>query len=534
MKAEANFTANKGKKSDGGKKLPTPGNIGGEPVPGSGGTDRSVAESDVTKALIEQDKSLLKLQADYKGLFDEETNLHTLQIQAEIDLRKFNAQYKTLKGEHILVKAAATDEQIAQLKLNAANEDALTLYIKLAKAQITADDAVKKASVTSRQEVEINRIRIDVLKSLTATQDDAKVAVAAYNVKEAESALATAQANGTSKEKIIGLKAEVEIMKAKAEAAKELAKDDATETSRKNYLNLDEAIKKSTISSRQEVETNRIRIEVMKKFGATQNDVNVAIAEYNVQEAEAAVATAKSTGQSQEKILALEAEAAAMKSKSEAAKSIKTDDDAEVQRQKTFEYGWKNAFDNYTKNADSAAQMTQKAFDSVTSHMSDSLTNFVMTGKLDFADLAKSILADLAKIMVQKAMAGMVGSLMGGLFANGGAFQGGTQFFADGGVVSQPTAFGMSGGRTGVMGEAGAEAIMPLARGANGKLGVVNSGGGGGGNVVNHINVSIGSVDSEAKKNEMLKAINESIIITSKKTIQNEMRQGGMLTRRIA
>lgn len=72
-----------------------------------------------------------------------------------------------------------------------------------------------------------------------------------------------------------------------------------------------------------------------------------------------------------------------------------------------------------------------------------------------------------------------VGSLMGGLmpFAKGGQFaQGRVMPFAQGGVVSSPTSFPMRGG-TGLMGEAGPEAIMPLARGADGKLGVRSGGG---------------------------------------------------------
>ena len=57
-------------------------------------------------------------------------------------------------------------------------------------------------------------------------------------------------------------------------------------------------------------------------------------------------------------------------------------------------------------------------------------------------------------------------------FANGGAFtQGRVMPFADGGVVSGPTTFPMRGG-TGLMGEAGPEAIMPLTRGDDGHLGV--------------------------------------------------------------
>lgn len=49
--------------------------------------------------------------------------------------------------------------------------------------------------------------------------------------------------------------------------------------------------------------------------------------------------------------------------------------------------------------------------------------------------------------------------------------------FASGGIVNGPTKFPMRGG-TGLMGEAGPEAIMPLARGADGRLGVRAAGGG--------------------------------------------------------
>ena len=72
---------------------------------------------------------------------------------------------------------------------------------------------------------------------------------------------------------------------------------------------------------------------------------------------------------------------------------------------------------------------------------------------------------------------GVLAGVLGG-FAKGGAFvQGQVMPFARGGVVSQPTAFPMRGG-TGLMGEAGPEAIMPLTRGPDGSLGVRASGGG--------------------------------------------------------
>jgi phage-related minor tail protein len=77
-------------------------------------------------------------------------------------------------------------------------------------------------------------------------------------------------------------------------------------------------------------------------------------------------------------------------------------------------------------------------------------------------------------------LAEAVGGLMNGLlpYADGAAFsQGRVMPFARGGVVSGPVSFPMRGG-TGLMGEAGPEAIMPLARGANGKLGVQVEGSG--------------------------------------------------------
>ncbi len=77
-------------------------------------------------------------------------------------------------------------------------------------------------------------------------------------------------------------------------------------------------------------------------------------------------------------------------------------------------------------------------------------------------------------------LANGVNGLVSGLmpFANGAPFsQGQVMPFAKGGVVSSATGFAMRGGM-GLMGEAGPEAIMPLARGADGRLGVRGGGGG--------------------------------------------------------
>ncbi|MGF9562568.1 phage tail tape measure protein [Neorhizobium sp. JUb45] len=64
-------------------------------------------------------------------------------------------------------------------------------------------------------------------------------------------------------------------------------------------------------------------------------------------------------------------------------------------------------------------------------------------------------------------LSGMIGNLVGSVTP-----------FADGGVVRAPSFFPMGGGDLGLMGEAGAEAILPLRRGPDGALGVATGGGG--------------------------------------------------------
>ena len=101
-------------------------------------------------------------------------------------------------------------------------------------------------------------------------------------------------------------------------------------------------------------------------------------------------------------------------------------------------------------------------------------------------DALKSVaktMVDTVYSIAMKPVAGAFGGLLAsGLssampFAAGGAFsQGRVLPFAKGGVVSGATSFPMRGGQ-GLMGEAGPEAIMPLARGPDGRLGVQSAGG---------------------------------------------------------
>ncbi|MCC6006893.1 MAG: phage tail tape measure protein, partial [Rhodobacteraceae bacterium] len=88
------------------------------------------------------------------------------------------------------------------------------------------------------------------------------------------------------------------------------------------------------------------------------------------------------------------------------------------------------------------------------------------------------------------AIAGGINGLLSGLLpaANGAAFSAGrVEPFASGGVVNAPTLFAHRGG-LGLMGEAGPEAILPLGRGPDGRLGVRAQGGGRGVNVTLQVN----------------------------------------------
>ena len=99
------------------------------------------------------------------------------------------------------------------------------------------------------------------------------------------------------------------------------------------------------------------------------------------------------------------------------------------------------------------------------------------------ATVLKDIARQIMQIMViQPIVKGLSAGLTSLFNANGNAFdQSGLVPFATGGVVNRPTVFPFANGggfSMGVMGEAGPEAILPLRRGRNGKLGVQADGGG--------------------------------------------------------
>lgn len=163
--------------------------------------------------------------------------------------------------------------------------------------------------------------------------------------------------------------------------------------------------------------------------------------------------------------------------------------------------GASRALDNFLAQGSNVAGMTENVFTNAFNGMADGIANFALTGKMDFRSFTVSILADLAKMEARIAASKLLGSVLGMLGfgasaggstpsgayssaalsvipnADGGVYRSAGLSQYSGSIVNRPTFFAFARGAA-VMGEAGPEAILPLRRGANGKLGVVAAGGG--------------------------------------------------------
>jgi lambda family phage tail tape measure protein len=119
--------------------------------------------------------------------------------------------------------------------------------------------------------------------------------------------------------------------------------------------------------------------------------------------------------------------------------------------QRSFAYGWKEAFEQYKDDATNAAEAAQRVFEKTTKGMEDAIVNFAKTGKFEFKDFMNTILEELLRSQVRQ----LIAKTFGGLGGNdgGGSFLGNLfgGFFATGGQIPP--------GRFGVVGENGAELV---------------------------------------------------------------------------
>ncbi|KMW56585.1 Gene Transfer Agent tail tape measure [Candidatus Rhodobacter oscarellae] len=135
----------------------------------------------------------------------------------------------------------------------------------------------------------------------------------------------------------------------------------------------------------------------------------------------------------------------------------------------------RRAADSYRISSDTISNQVSRAFRGLIQD-GDKLSDVLRNLALSISEATFAAAIEPVADHIGSGISGFVNGLLG--FRDGGAFaQGRVMPFARGGVVSSPVTFPMRGGM-GLMGEAGPEAIMPLSRGPDGKLGVRAGGGG--------------------------------------------------------
>ena len=180
------------------------------------------------------------------------------------------------------------------------------------------------------------------------------------------------------------------------------------------------------------------------------------------------------------------------------------------------QFGEDSPFVKFAEELDTFNESLQNVAVNGFKKLEDSIMTFVTTGKLAIKDLVTSVIHDLTRLMIRQTItkplfnaftsaltggnplssigttAGMsTGEIIAqdntfygntfpaGSFAKGGTFaRNGIVPYSKGGVIRRPT--------LSLMGEQGAEAILPLQRGRGGRLGVAMQGGGGGTTTVNY------------------------------------------------
>lgn len=214
-----------------------------------------------------------------------------------------------------------------------------------------------------------------------------------------------------------------------------------------------------------------------------------------------------------------------------------------------FSRGLKDSVDEMGNGYTQMTSLTKFTFGA----MQDTMNEFFETGKLNAKDMVKSILSELIKLATSQAFKSIVSAFGGdggknGLFgaifsgltknADGGAYAGGNLAAYSGQVVSQPTFFSYGvqafAKGAGLMGEAGPEAIMPLKRGPDGKLGVAAAGVGGGMIVTTNVNMGTGKTDTSVSGPDprTAQAFGKQITESVKAEIVKATKPGGVLYKR--
>lgn len=225
-----------------------------------------------------------------------------------------------------------------------------------------------------------------------------------------------------------------------------------------------------------------------------------------------------------------------------------------------WQAGAKRGWADYADSATNTFEAMRNVAGSTFSGLSDMLTSLVTTGTASLKEFTKSMLKMIAEVTnrllvayaVQAAMGWISGGSKGGgtpggSYANAAA---GVTFNAKGGVYDSsglskyvngvydsPQYFTFQGAskfaKGGVFGEAGPEAIMPLAKDSAGRLGVRAQGGGGMAPVINTtVNVDAGgsaTAQSSSSGDAMGRTLADEMQNAALQVIQKHLKPGGMI-----
>lgn len=227
-----------------------------------------------------------------------------------------------------------------------------------------------------------------------------------------------------------------------------------------------------------------------------------------------------------------------------------------LQNQSTVFAGLKDGLNTYIEQVGTMREALADLGLNVFTGLEKAIGDLVTTGSANFKEFARSVLEATSRMIIQqlmlravmqavgfllpggsdpfssvgKALSGKgalsVGKITpGGIFAMGGVLgRNGIMPFARGGVIDKPTVFPFAKG-IGLMGEAGPEAIMPLRRGRDGRLGV-EAAGGGGMNITVNVDAQGSSVQGDQANSQQL---GQAIGAAVQAELIKQKRPGGLL-----
>ena len=317
------------------------------------------------------------------------------------------------------------------------------------------------------------------------------------------------------------------------------------------YMQEQAAIKElsrvKTETSKVELEQLDAQVEAYLKYQETINKV-LATTEQELRQKISLIGLSKEEAELQKFIYALEKEMGATRAQLNEEQQAQYDTIIALKQEYIQKTEAQIAANERLKQAEEKVQAVSKVLASETVGALKSIVNGTKTASEAFRDMALNIIQQIMDILIWQPLidsltksisgaltpatvpggsaTGMFGNIVSSIFGfqKGGAFSAGNIIpFANGGIVGSPTMFGMSGGRTGLMGEAGPEAIMPLKRGPNGKLGVE-----GGGNVTVNQTFQFAANGDDSVKRIIAEAAPQIAKMTEAQIINSRQRGGQM------